>query len=67
MEEHDRWLLWLPVAFGAGIVLYFLLPTEPSFYWSFIVPTLTGILLFFSKKKLPLFYLALFLFFTALG
>lgn len=67
MEEHDRWLLWLPVAFGAGIVLYFLLPTEPSFYWSFILPTLTGILLFFSKKKLPLFYLALFLFFTALG
>ncbi len=28
--EHDRWFLWLPVAFGAGIAAYFALPREPS-------------------------------------
>jgi competence protein ComEC len=29
--EHDRWFLWLPVLFGAGIAGYFALPSEPSF------------------------------------
>lgn len=27
--ERDRWMLWLPVLFGAGIGLYFALPVEP--------------------------------------
>ena len=27
--EQDRWTLWLPVAFGAGIAVYFGLPDEP--------------------------------------
>lgn len=27
--EQDRWFLWLPVMFGAGIALYFALPSEP--------------------------------------
>jgi competence protein ComEC len=27
--EQDRWFLWLPVLFGAGIALYFALPSEP--------------------------------------
>jgi competence protein ComEC len=29
-SEQDRWFLWLPVLFGAGIALYFALPAEPS-------------------------------------
>ena len=28
--EYDRWFLWLPVMFGAGIAAYFALPSEPS-------------------------------------
>ncbi len=28
--EQEQWFLWLPVAFGAGIALYFLLPAEPG-------------------------------------
>lgn len=28
--ERDRWALWLPVAGGAGIAVYFALPTEPA-------------------------------------
>lgn len=28
--ERERWLLWVPVALGAGIALYFALPREPG-------------------------------------
>ena len=28
--ERERWPLWLPVAMGLGIVVYFSLPTEPA-------------------------------------
>lgn len=28
--EQDRWFLWVPVFFGAGIAIYFALPTEPD-------------------------------------
>jgi competence protein ComEC len=27
--EQERWFLWLPVLFGAGIAIYFMLPAEP--------------------------------------
>ncbi len=29
LAERERWLLWLPVALGVGIGLYFALPREP--------------------------------------
>lgn len=29
LAERDRWALWLPVALGAGVGLYFALPFEP--------------------------------------
>ena len=29
-DEGERWILWLPVFFGAGIGVYFALPVEPS-------------------------------------
>ncbi|SHK18948.1 competence protein ComEC [Roseomonas rosea] len=32
--EWDRWPLWLPVAMGAGILLYFGLTTEPALAWA---------------------------------
>ena len=28
--EHDRWILWVPVLFAAGILSYFLLAEEPA-------------------------------------
>lgn len=31
--ERDRWVLWLPVALGAGIGVYFALPAEPGRWW----------------------------------
>ena len=32
LRERDRWLLWAPVAIGAGIVAYFLWPSEPPLW-----------------------------------
>lgn len=29
LAERDRWILWLPVALGSGVALYFALPDEP--------------------------------------
>jgi competence protein ComEC len=29
LSERDRWILWLPVAFGSGVAVYFLFPYEP--------------------------------------
>ena len=28
--DRERWALWLPVLFGSGVALYFLLPFEPA-------------------------------------
>jgi len=30
--ERSRWMLWLPVAMGLGIALYFELPSEPALW-----------------------------------
>ena len=59
--ERERWGLWLPVLFGAGIGIYFLLPGEPPLWitliliegtillavvWRFRPPLLVGLLAF---------------------
>ncbi|MCB9943067.1 MAG: ComEC family competence protein [Geminicoccaceae bacterium] len=30
--EHQRWFLWMPVAFATGIAIFFSLDTEPGFW-----------------------------------
>ena len=37
--ERGRWLLWLPVAFGLGIAIYYELPTEPA---AWLGPSILG-------------------------
>ena len=32
LAERDRWFLWLPVALGLGIGLYFIMPSEPPLW-----------------------------------
>jgi competence protein ComEC len=34
LNERERWPLWLPVALGTGIGIYFSLPFEPSLPWA---------------------------------
>lgn len=35
-KERERWILWLPVTFGFGVAIYFILPSEPP---GWIIPT----------------------------
>ncbi len=37
--ERSRWMLWLPVAMGLGIAIYFELPSEPALW---LGPSLAG-------------------------
>jgi competence protein ComEC len=38
--ERSRWMLWLPVALGLGVAVYFELPSEPALW---LGPTLAGV------------------------
>jgi competence protein ComEC len=38
-DERERWPLWLPVALGTGIAIYFAMPTEPELGWAVVVMT----------------------------
>jgi competence protein ComEC len=60
-KEHSRLVLWLPVLFGLGVGIYFLLPFESNIWW--LVAICCGLLLlvaiFWSKNSvLRLFFLA---------
>lgn len=61
LAEQDRWNLWLPVAFGLGIALYFILPQEP--FWALgpllFLLCLAGFLLTRKNIFLYCFFLAL--------
>jgi competence protein ComEC len=50
--EGDRRLLWLPVFFGAGIGLYFVLKFEPPL-WPGVVGTIAGAGLSFALRRHP--------------
>lgn len=41
--ERERWPLWLPVAFGAGIAVYFALPAEPPPGLGLVLAVLAGL------------------------
>ncbi len=64
--ERERWLLWLPVAFGLGIALYFGLDQEPAWWWALGPLVLTaGGLLLLRHRLLAAYGLALLLAFVA--
>ena len=50
--EWDRLALWLPVAMGGGIIVYFALPQEPSPLWLLGVPA-AGILGMLLRGSVP--------------
>lgn len=51
LAESDRWFLWVPVLFGAGIALYFSLAREPHILVT-LASTMTafGLLLMLRRK-----------------
>ena len=40
LNERERWPLWLPVALGTGIGIYFALPVEPPLRWAALAAAL---------------------------
>ena len=43
-NERERWALWVPVAFGVGIALYFALPDEPPWWLGATLTALAALL-----------------------
>jgi competence protein ComEC len=46
--ERSRWMLWLPVALGLGIAVYFELPSEPALWLGPALATAALVLVFFA-------------------
>lgn len=66
-QERERWVLWLPVAFGIGIAWYFSLGAEPPGALGAILFALFVGLAFVSRRSTALFWLILPLVFGAAG
>ena len=48
--ERDRWVLWLPVALGLGIAMYFALPREPP-HWLMAVSAAAVAMAFALRRR----------------
>ena len=46
--ERSRWMLWLPVALGLGIAIYFELPSEPALWLGPALAAAALVLVFFA-------------------
>lgn len=46
--ERARWMLWLPVALGLGIAIYFELPAEPALWLGPALAAAALVLAFFA-------------------
>ncbi|MDA8232321.1 MAG: ComEC/Rec2 family competence protein [Magnetospirillum sp.] len=66
VAERDRWPLWLPVAVGAGIAVYFALPAEPP-SWTGAVVFAAALGLALAGRRTPLLVPAMAVGLAALG
>ena len=67
IEERDRWALWVPVAMGAGVAVYFDLPAEPSAVLGLALVAGSAVLLAVLRRATAARALALALFAMAAG
>ncbi|MBC6404780.1 MAG: ComEC/Rec2 family competence protein [Rhodospirillales bacterium] len=58
-EERERWLLWLPVSFGCGIALFFLLDRQPPWWPGPLSLALAAAGLWLCRPSLTAVYLLL--------
>ncbi|MEM7168925.1 MAG: ComEC/Rec2 family competence protein [Pseudomonadota bacterium] len=65
--ERSRWQLWLPVSFGAGIGLYFLLPSEPPLWSGLAALSLCLILGLWWRRQVQMLLPVLFCAVASLG
>ena len=67
VAESDRWVLWLPVFLGAGVVAYFALDTEPPVWLGFALVAGFGAAALAGRRRPALFAPMLALAAAALG
>ena len=65
--ERERWVLWLPVAVGAGVALYFDLPTEPPRWIGPLALGAAAVAVILVRHRLTLFVIAFGFGMAALG
>ena len=65
--ERDRWALWLPVAIGLGVGIYFLLPTEPPIWIGGVVALLALASIVIARRRLVLMMAAIAVAAVAIG
>ena len=53
LRERERWVLWVPVALGAGVCLYFWLPVEPAAWTGPLVLVFSTIAALISRSVTP--------------
>ena len=53
LVERERWFVWLPVAMGAGVALYFALPREPPLWLGPAALALVSVVLLWLWRRLP--------------
>lgn len=59
LSERDRWVLWLPVALGAGVALYFQLPFVVPFWAALAVAAIAALVIVWRASVGPGWVLAL--------
>ncbi len=67
IAERDRWILWLPVALGIGIAIYFSLPNEPAQFTGPVVMVVAVAILALALRQFHLLVPAIALVAMALG
>ena len=65
--ERDRWALWLPVAFAAGIAIYFALPVEPHLWLGLALALIATGTTFLARHQTWLFLLSFAVLLVSLG
>jgi competence protein ComEC len=53
LAERERWFLWLPVALGTGVAVYFALPIEPPVWLGATGLLVAAVLLLWAWWRLP--------------
>ncbi|MBI1205896.1 MAG: DUF4131 domain-containing protein [Azospirillum sp.] len=65
--EHDRWVLWLPVALAVGVTVYFALPVEPPRSAGLAAVAVSSAASFGARRRMPALCLLLGVVAAALG
>ena len=59
-EEQSRWIAWIPFLFALGISIYFLLPSEPNFWYPlFLLEFILFLFYVLRFKNLHLLFISL--------